>query len=300
MKTYFFVVLGMHRSGTSFITRYLNVCGVYLGRNLMPYDQVTIFNPKGNWENKDFYKLAEQLLEDSNGKWHEPPSKVVCSKELKNQFENEFRKLIYDSHLSAGLKDPRTLLILDSIIDVLPENKLFVGIFRHPLKVAESLKTRQQFDYEKSINLWQVYNKKLLSAMEKNGGFLFDFDWSKERMSEEFEKFVHKTGLIDTNLDSVYSEVLFRSDKTYDKNYKLPQEVQELYVKLKEMTKINNSIEINPISFTVEESRRIMEKMVKQINELSEVRKVGFSQPSEDTKKQTLFKKLRKKFKVKH
>jgi len=277
MRTHFFIILGMHRSGTSFITRCLNVCGVYLGKNLMSYNRVSIFNPKGNWENYDFYTLSEQLMGENTVKWDDIPIDLRCSEELKQKIKNEFEKLVYDSHLSAGLKDPRMLLILDSIIDIIPNNKLFVGIFRHPLKVAESLKIRNNFDYSKSINLWKAYNIKLLTVLEKNDVFLFNFDWPKEKFYKEFKNLISKTGLINTNIDSVFSEELHRSDKTFDENYRLPQEVEELYEKLNEKTKLNSLIEVTPINFNQEEARKIMEKMITQINELSEVRKFSKS-----------------------
>ncbi|MBV5267025.1 MAG: hypothetical protein JZU67_00575, partial [Burkholderiaceae bacterium] len=45
-------VLGMHRSGTSAITRGLQVLGVSLGENLLP--PVLLDNPKGYFEDVDF------------------------------------------------------------------------------------------------------------------------------------------------------------------------------------------------------------------------------------------------------
>ena len=53
------VVLGMHRSGTSAITRGLEVLGVNLGDNLYP---AAIDNPKGFWEDNDFLGINEELL----------------------------------------------------------------------------------------------------------------------------------------------------------------------------------------------------------------------------------------------
>lgn len=271
LKTHFFVILGMHRSGTSFLTRCLNVSGVYLGKNLMSYDGLSKWNPKGNWENRDFFNLSEQLLKQNNGTWDNIPSNIICHSDLKTKFKQVLQKILEDSHLSSGLKDPRTIIILDSIIDIFPENKLLLGIFRHPLKVAQSLKTRNGFDYEKSLNLWKIHNVKLLQYLEKNNGFLFNFDWSKEKMIFELEKFVKKTGLISTDLNSIHSSELLRSDSSYATDYKIPDDIQKTYEKLLERSELNESIVVKPIVFSIEESREIMKKMIQQINELSEV-----------------------------
>jgi len=262
----------MHRSGTSFLTRCLNVSGVYLGKNLMSYDGLSQWNAKGNWENRDFFNLSEQLLKQNNGSWDNIPSKIICPPDLKTKFKRVIQKIQEDSHLSSGLKDPRTIIILDSIIDIFPENNLFVGIFRHPLKVAQSLKTRNGFDYEKSLDLWQIHNVKLLQYLEKYNGFLFSFDWSKEKMIKELGKFLKKTGLISTDLDSIYSSELLQSDSSYAIDYKIPADIQETYEKLLEKSELNESIVVKPITFSIEESREIMKKMIQQINELSEVK----------------------------
>ena len=74
----------------------------------------------------------------------------------------------------------------------LPKNQIIIGIFRHPLKVAESLKKRNNFEYEKSINLWTIYNEKLLFYLEKQGGFLLNFDWPKRKLLSELKLIFRK------------------------------------------------------------------------------------------------------------
>ena len=52
-------VLGMHRSGTSAITRGLELLGVGLGSNLHP---AGFDNPKGFWEDRRVIQINEELL----------------------------------------------------------------------------------------------------------------------------------------------------------------------------------------------------------------------------------------------
>ncbi len=276
MQNYFFLILGMHRSGTSLLARCLNVSGVSLGENLLLSDGSASDNPKGFWENEEFTKLSIQLLIENNVKWDQIKSGLRCSDSLKLQYKTLINKLVSESYLAAGVKDPRLLFILDSILDVFPENKKYVGIFRHPLKVAESLKIRDNLDYEKSLELWQTSNLKLLEHIKNNNGFLIDFDWPKEKLLGDVSQLIKKVGLLETDLSLVYSEDLFRSDKSYNNSYKLPLEIEETYQKLKDRSMQNNTIKPEPISFSINESREIMIKMLGLINKLTSVKNADY------------------------
>ena len=61
-------IIGMHRSGTSTITRGLNLLGAYLGeeKDLMkPLPE----NPEGFWERLDIYYLQNRLLAMMKREW---------------------------------------------------------------------------------------------------------------------------------------------------------------------------------------------------------------------------------------
>lgn len=62
------VVLGMHRSGTSAITRALKVMGVELGDRMMP--PVEGNNDKGFWEDIDLNALNIQMLDAIHHEWN--------------------------------------------------------------------------------------------------------------------------------------------------------------------------------------------------------------------------------------
>jgi hypothetical protein len=51
-----------------------------------------------------------------------------------------------------------------------------VGIFRHPLAVAESLRRRNGFSIQKGLGLWSAYNDRLLRYRERYGFPVFCFD----------------------------------------------------------------------------------------------------------------------------
>ena len=64
--------LGMHRSGTSLVSRVLNVLGVYLGpeEHLM---RPSSDNPTGHWESRPIKEINDEILSILGGSWSEPP-----------------------------------------------------------------------------------------------------------------------------------------------------------------------------------------------------------------------------------
>jgi hypothetical protein len=65
-------IAGMHRSGTSMVTRLINLCGLYLGQE---EDLVANAedNPEGFWENVKFQKVNDDILTSFGGGWDVPP-----------------------------------------------------------------------------------------------------------------------------------------------------------------------------------------------------------------------------------
>lgn len=102
------VVLGMHRSGTSLIAGLLHYLGVYMGDNHTSPDES---RPWGNFEDRSFVSLNQQLLTAAGGSWRKPPS----TKSLwaaSHPFNERIQRLIRDrsNHPLWGFKDSRTCL----------------------------------------------------------------------------------------------------------------------------------------------------------------------------------------------
>jgi hypothetical protein len=239
-KKLFVLITGMYRSGTSIVARALNLAGVYLGNledlnchlnyNNM-YFQVDddgysssseSGNPRGSWEHKKLLELAEKTLALNYVTWDQDFSskssnlriqeqqKVFVNEEIGRQIRNYTQGLIGHPSLAAGINDPQIVLYLEAWLQYLPENFVIVGVFRHPIRVAESLKRTNQFGYNKSLSLWKIYNDNLISLLEKYGGFLLNLDWPKDRLSAEMQLIAKKLGLVHENitdvLDDLYSE----------------------------------------------------------------------------------------------
>jgi hypothetical protein len=153
------VVLGMHRSGTSVLTRALLEFGAYLGPDLM---SSALDNPKGYWEDMQIYALNERLLQAIGLRWHSvgPIDPLVWQLSEVSALRLEALELVRE-RLSAspmwGFKDPRTARLLpfwNPVLQRANADVRYLIVYRNPLSVARSLSTRDGFAAEKSYLLW--------------------------------------------------------------------------------------------------------------------------------------------------
>lgn len=154
------VVLGMHRSGTSALTRVLSLCGASLPKRLIPPKAND--NEAGFWEPSQIGKIHDQLLASSGSFWHDfSPFPIAwysstVAQEFKEQIILALQEDFADSSLFV-IKDPRVCRIVPFWLDLLEEfdaKPSFLIPIRHPLEVAASLKKRDGFGLAKSLLLW--------------------------------------------------------------------------------------------------------------------------------------------------
>jgi len=243
------VIIGMHRSGTSFLSRAFNLCGVYLGPESDFYDtelKPKDGNPKGHWENVNVISLNEDILKKNGGSWDNVPKNLnKTAKDLESRIKQILTSFYSKNALAYGFKDPRFPITFEKWIPYM-KNFVVVGIFRHPLKVAESLKIRNGFSYADSLNLWKEHNEKLLQYIKKYNGFLLDFDWAQSKLLKETQLVASKLGLAEVDLSEWYSDSLKKSDKSYNESYPLDHEIKRLYEELKHLSKKNSSVRYKP------------------------------------------------------
>lgn len=165
-------VLGMHRSGTSALTRLVNACGVYLGENeeLMPSTEE---NPKGYFEHNYLSSLNEQLFTQNNASWCQLEKfslRKLKRKSLGAYLEKTGSALtqLFSQHDIAGIKDPRMCILLPLWLKYFNFKKVVViHIFRCPTEVALSLQKRDQnFSHERIAKLWEIHVTSQLQAAE--------------------------------------------------------------------------------------------------------------------------------------
>jgi GT2 family glycosyltransferase len=185
------VVLGMHRSGTSAITRGLQVMGVDLGNRLIP--AVEDVNPKGFWEDIDLCQLNNELLGALGSDWHYLAPVALGDMEAlqKNSYLSKAANLLsqkVDERTIFGFKDPRTIKLLPFWKEVSIQCQLDISCvlaIRHPLSVSQSLTKRDGFDTEKNYFLWLGHIIESLSGSAGLKRVLVDYD--KLMLSPELE-----------------------------------------------------------------------------------------------------------------
>jgi glycosyltransferase involved in cell wall biosynthesis len=174
------IVLGMHRSGTSAITRGLQALDVNLGNNLIP---PAPGNKKGHYEDAEINKLNIELLDALKSEWHSlsPIPDAAFDQETITPIKLRALELLrYKiSEHPFGFKDPRIARLLPfwhSVFKTLRIQPSYVICIRHPMSVAQSLKRRDGFDTQKSYFLWMQHI--IPSILKTTGTYrvVVDFD----------------------------------------------------------------------------------------------------------------------------
>lgn len=163
-------VLGMHRSGTSLLTRILNLLGMNLGPAQVLTTEPVAANPTGYWEHSELTLISDAILKRYGGDWHRPPA-------LPQNWENDAalddlrrraKQIIQDQFAGVALwgwKDPRTCLTLPFWQRLLPDMRYIVCL-RNPVAVARSLERRDGLSGQESFRLWLTYVSSALHRTE--------------------------------------------------------------------------------------------------------------------------------------
>ena len=196
------VVLGMHRSGTSAITRVLQTMGVHLGDNLMP--AIEGINDKGFWEDLDINVLNVEILDALGSDWHHLSPLQDADVELlreKGFFLRAVELLRRKMEKSGvfGFKDPRVPRLMPFWKKVFASCNCSVGYViavRHPLSVVRSLAMRDNFATEKSYLLWLGHVIPSLSHSLDENMLVVDYDQLMKSPSREAKRIAEHFGLI--------------------------------------------------------------------------------------------------------
>lgn len=184
------VVLGMHRSGTSVLTRALVALGAQVSDNLLPASDD---NPKGFWEDRDFVLFNEQLLKVLGSGFDDlqPLDEHFTShpdvQALRLQAVTLLREKLEQTSVFA-LKDPRTCRLLPFWQEVFRHLQVdvdYVIAVRHPLCVVDSLARRNGFLAEKSLHLWFQHYLSALSVLSVAPAAFVDYDRLLEAPREQ-------------------------------------------------------------------------------------------------------------------
>jgi hypothetical protein len=159
------IVIGMHRSGTTMLTKVFDKLDVFMGTNVehnsesIPFLRLNerIFTKyKIKWSNvKDAERTIDQYFEQiKNFMCNEINKREFICDYLKN---SRFQKLEEIKHF--GWKDPRNTFLIDIYLNLFPKAKI-IHIFRNPVDVALSLSSREEKFNNSSKLAWFYHTRK--------------------------------------------------------------------------------------------------------------------------------------------
>jgi hypothetical protein len=149
----------MHRSGTSAITRILNLMGADLPKQLVG---ALPGNEAGHWEPKRLVLLHDQMLAEAGSSWRDlrPLDLAQLAADRVAYYKSMIRSIIQDEFGNANvfvLKDPRICRFIPIYRAVLTELGIRIQPFimiRNPLEVSASLLVRNKMPNSHSLLLW--------------------------------------------------------------------------------------------------------------------------------------------------
>jgi len=161
-------VLGMHRSGTSAVTRIINMMGASLGPAHLIGGPAGD-NPKGFWEHIDVSALNDELLQALDCRWDDVVGLLTHNLDrlLPEALLQRLRQIAFqlDTQRPWVLKDPRLCLTLPVWRPHL-EVPVCVLVHRSPVAVAQSLAARNGLSLMHGVALWEQHTRAALGASQ--------------------------------------------------------------------------------------------------------------------------------------
>lgn len=149
-----FVVLGMHRSGTSSVAGVLALLGATPPKTLMgPADD----NPKGFWESYAISDLNDRILESFGSNWSDHRAAPVEQTEPFLKDGLDVLRAEFGDAQALVLKDPRICRLYPFWDKVLREAGYAPTVLlpvRHPSEVQASLTHRNGLSADDAVRLW--------------------------------------------------------------------------------------------------------------------------------------------------
>jgi len=160
------IVTGMHRSGTSVVTRLLAESGCSLGNpeDLMPPKPD---NPAGFWEHMRAYEINREILAAVGVDWDTAAGREIdgLSVEDRSRFATAILDFIADmeEYDTWAVKDPR-LSMTFPLWRPLLSHPVMVLCLRNPIEIGVSLHGRNGYPISLGVSLWEAYTIQALEV----------------------------------------------------------------------------------------------------------------------------------------
>jgi GT2 family glycosyltransferase/glycosyltransferase involved in cell wall biosynthesis len=203
-----FVVLGMHRSGTSACTRSLQALGVEMGDQLLA--PVADQNPRGFFEDEPLLQISDRLLEVLGMGWDSPrliPEDVWNRPEIAELELQAVRSLRerFEGVPDLGFKNPRTARLLpfwNNVFERAGRSPAYLIVLRNPLSVAESLHRRNGMSPPRAHLLWLLHMTEAVVRTRGQRRLCVDYDLMMSAPDRELRRVAEGLGLSTVPEDS--------------------------------------------------------------------------------------------------
>lgn len=135
------VIIGMHRSGTSLIARWLNVCGIHFGDRLLGSNET---NKYGHFEDMDFLNFHIDLMTEHGLDYD---IEYFDELDVSDYFQERAKSIVSFKdklYQQWGFKDPRTSFFINFWSKIL-SNPTYLVVYRPREDVVASLIKRDLF-----------------------------------------------------------------------------------------------------------------------------------------------------------
>ncbi|MER9327581.1 glycosyltransferase [Mesorhizobium sp. M0488] len=194
------MVLGMHRSGTSALTRAISLLGAELPKNMLGANPT---NPAGHWEPLRLVDLHDRMLAEAGSRWDDWRSfdQADLGSARLRFYKAEIARLLDEEYGSAPffvLKEPRISRFVPLYAEILERMKVdvrYVLTQRNPLAVIASLEKRDGFTFGFSTLLWLRYALEAEHATRGKPRVFVSYEAMLENWRADIEKIANSLRL---------------------------------------------------------------------------------------------------------
>lgn len=182
-----YIVLGMHKSGTTLVSRLLMDAGVHMG----DFDLSRDYDAGNQFEREETRLLNKKLLDCGDAFSLDVQGSLKASDFSEEDF-SEGRKLaesLQRKHPVWGFKDPRTCLTYVYWEKILPIHRLIM-VYRHPAEVISHYFQRRFspsaiLKISRALQCWTRYNQNMLDVLKRReDALLLNFSLLMQNSSE--------------------------------------------------------------------------------------------------------------------
>ena len=165
-----YVVLGMHKSGTTLVSQTLHRSGIDMGDG---FEEAGSYDTGNQWERREAFLINLDLMRCTESEYFSLDHYRAIESELPKPQEVAMREMVQKCESAGGdwgFKEPLTCLTYPLWRRVLPPHKV-VAVYRSPLEVINHYKAtpRRPGLAWRGLRAWSNYNQGMINAVRASG-----------------------------------------------------------------------------------------------------------------------------------